>query len=30
VDFARSIGAQDYAYDAANAVEKVVALVAKG
>jgi 5-methyltetrahydrofolate--homocysteine methyltransferase len=29
-EFARSIGAQDYAYDAANAVEKVVALVAKG
>ena len=29
-EFARSIGAQDYAYDAANAVEKVVALVAEG
>ncbi len=29
-EFAQSIGAQDYAYDAANAVEKVVALVAKG
>jgi len=28
-EFARSIGAQDYAYDAANAVEKVVALVAE-
>ena len=29
-EFARSIGAQGYAYDAANAVEKVVALVAEG
>ena len=29
-EFARSIGAQGYAYDAANAVEKVVALVAGG
>ena len=29
-EFAESIGAQGYAYDAANAVEKVVALVAEG
>jgi len=29
-EFARSIGAQGYAYDAANAVEKVMALVEKG
>ena len=29
-EFARSIGAQGYAYDAANAVEKVIALVGEG
>jgi 5-methyltetrahydrofolate--homocysteine methyltransferase len=29
-EFAQSIGADGYAYDAANAVEKVVALVGKG
>ena len=29
-EFARSIGAQGYAYDAANAVEKVMALVEEG
>ena len=29
-EFAQSIGAQGYAYDAANAVEKVLALVADG
>jgi len=29
-EFAQSIGAQGYAYDAANAVEKVLALVAEG
>ncbi len=29
-EFARSIGADSYAYDAANAVEKVVALVGEG
>ena len=28
-EFARSIGAQDYAYDAASAVEKVLALIAE-
>jgi 5-methyltetrahydrofolate--homocysteine methyltransferase len=29
-EFAESIGANGYAYDAANAVEKVIALVGEG